>query len=102
MSAHTVPTSERGTIFSVLTVDTVSQKIERVLVGSEKMNQGSDVLHVCEDGVERTMNEIGELTEQGIKVSVIGYKETRGRPLGGLTLPHIMFPKRFTGGGWTE
>ena len=65
------------------------------------MNQDSDVLHVCEDGVERTMNEIGKLTEQGIKVSVIGYRETRGRPPG-QSLPHVLFPKRFTGGGWVE
>lgn len=66
------------------------------------MNQDSDVLYVCEDGSERTMNEIGELTEQGIKVSIVGPKETRGRPPGGLSLPRVLFPRRFTGEGWTE
>ncbi len=53
----------------------------------------------CADGVVRTMEEIEELTERGIAVSIVKKKYVWG---GFRHPPKMVFPPRFTGGGWTE
>ena len=94
-------TSEKAPIFSVLTVVIYSEKKETDIVGSENMDKKPSVIYTCKDGVNRTMEEIGELTQRGIKTSVT-VKTGAGRPQGSLVPPHVLFPKRFTGGGWVE
>lgn len=81
------------------------------MVGSEKMDKKPDMVYVCAGGIERTMNEVEGLTEQGIATSIIKIKKKMKKYtsmkdddwIGGFWRPpRRVFPRRFTGGGWTE